>query len=325
MRVNVMLTAYHYIDKRLEPLPAGARLGQAQWIDLFGATADEESQVRALGVDVPTLAEMEEIEISNRLYHEDDADYLTVVLPGQDAAGLQVMSPVCFAVTAQRLVTIRHHAPRPFETYPSRAGKSSLGCSTPDRIFLGLIEEVIGRVADHLEGAGRGLDAVSRSIYHPGGKGHQQKDLAAALATLGSQGELLSRARLALLTLGRALNYVDQLLGHRLNSEGLGLVLKGQLRDIEALEVHADFLSSRLGLMSDATMGTINLAQNTTVRIVSVVAVLFSPPTLIASIYGMNFVHMPELPQVWGYPMALGVMVASALITWAFFRWRGWL
>jgi magnesium transporter len=130
---------------------------------------------------------------------------------------------------------------------------------------------------------------------------------------------------LALLTLGRALNYVDQLLGHRLNSEGLGLVLKGQLRDIEALEVHADFLSSRLGLMSDATMGTINLAQNTTVRIVSVVAVLFSPPTLIASIYGMNFVHMPELPQVWGYPMALGVMVASALITWAFFRWRGWL
>lgn len=320
-----MLTAYYYADKRLQVLPQGAPLGRAEWIDLVNATPEEEAQVRALGIDVPTLAEMEEIEISNRLYHEDDADYLTVVLPGQDTAGAQVMSPVCFAVTAVRLVTIRHHSPRPFETYPPRAGKSSLGCSTPDRVFLGLIEEVIGRIADHMEGAGRGLDEVSRAIYHPQTKGRQQKHLEEALAKLGTQGELLSRARLALLTLGRALNYVDQLLGHRLNGEGLGLVLKGQLRDIEALEVHADFLSSRLGLMSDATMGTINLAQNATVRIVSVVAVLFSPPTLIASIYGMNFIHMPELPQVWGYPMALGVMVGSAVVTYAVFRWKGWL
>ena len=320
-----MLKAYHYADKQLELLAYDAPLDHAEWIDLYRATPDQEARVRALGIDVPTLAEMEEIEISNRLYHEDDTDYLTVVLPGLDLQGEQVMSPVCFAITPQRVVTIRHHNPRPFETYPPRAGKSSLGCASPDRIFLGLIEEVVGRIADHLEAAGHGLDGVSRSIYHPGPKGHQQKDLAQALVTLGSQGEMLSRGRLALLTLGRALNYVDQLLGHRLNAEGLGLVLKGQLRDIEALEVHADFLSSRLGLMSDATMGTINLAQNSTVRIVSVVAVLFSPPTLIASIYGMNFVHMPELPQVWGYPMALAVMVASAVLTWAFFRWRGWL
>jgi magnesium transporter len=323
--VNAMLTAYHHANSRLEPLTDAAALHLAQWIDLFQPTPDEVALARALGFDVPSLAEMEEIEISNRLYHEGDTDYLTVVLPGQDDTGEQVMSPVCFAVTAARLVTIRHHSPRPFETYPPRASKSSLGCATPDRIFLGLIEEVIGRIADHMEGAGHGLDEVSRAIYHPGAKGYQQVHLQAALTTLGSQGERLSRARLALLTLGRALNYVDQLLGHRLNSEGLGLVLKGQLRDIEALEVHADFLSSRLALMSDATMGTINLAQNTTVRIVSVVAVLFSPPTLIASIYGMNFIHMPELPQPWGYPMALGVMLASALLTWAFFRWRGWL
>jgi len=320
-----MLTAYHYADKRLEVLPDAAPLTDAEWIDLHDGTEDEVARVRALGVDVPTLAEMEEIEISNRLYHEDDTDYLTVVLPGVDATGLQVMSPVCFALTQDRLVTIRHHTPRPFETYPPRAGKSSLGCSTPDRVFLGLIEEVIGRLADHLETGGRGLDAVSRAIYQPGPKGHRPEDLQLALSSLGAEGERLGRVRLALLTLGRALNYVDQLLGHRLSSEGLGLVLKGQLRDIEALEVHADFLSSRLGLMSDATMGTINLAQNSTVRIVSVVAVLFSPPTLIASVYGMNFVHMPELPLTLGYPLALGMMVGSAVLTWAVFRWKGWL
>jgi magnesium transporter len=319
-----MLTAYRYEDKRLEPL-GQADLASAEWIDLHAATAEEEAAVRALGVDVPTLADMEEIEISNRLYHEDDADYLTVVLPGQDALGAQIMGPVCFVLMPGRLVTIRHHTPRPFETYPPRAGKSSLGCATPDRIFLGLIEEVIGRLADHLENAGRGLDAVSQSIYHPGPRGHQPKDLEAALANVGSEGERLSRVRLSLLTLGRALNYMDQIMGHRLNSEGLAFVLKGQTHDIAALEVHADFLSSRLGLMSDATMGMINLAQNSTVRIVSVVAVLFLPPTLIASIYGMNFARMPELAQSWGYPMALGMMVGSAAATWAFFRWKGWL
>jgi len=320
-----MLTAYHFANKRLEILPEGAALHHAEWIDLLRATPEEEAAVRALGIDVPTLADMEEIEISNRLYHEEDMDYLTVVLPGQDAAGEQMMGPVCFAVAQARLVTVRHHAPRPFETYPPRAGKSSLGCATPDRVFLGLIEEVIGRLADHLEIAGVGLDKVSRHAYHAGPKGHQQNDLENALTSLGAEGERLGRVRLALLTLGRALNYVDQMLGHRLSSEGLGLVLKGQLRDIEALEVHADFLSQRLGLMSDATMGRINLAQNTTVRIVSVVAVLFSPPTLIASIYGMNFVNMPELPLVFGYPLALVGMLGSAVATYAFFRWKGWL
>ncbi|MDB5663569.1 CorA family divalent cation transporter, partial [Cypionkella sp.] len=240
-----MLTAYNFANKRLEVLPEAA-LEQAEWIDLLRAAPEEEAAVRALGVDVPTLADMEEIEISNRLYHEEDLDYLTVVLPGQDALGVQVIGPVCFVVSKARLVTIRHHAPRPFETYPARAGKSTLGCSTPDRVFLGLIEEVIGRLADHLEIAGGGLDKVSRGIYHPDPKGHQQKQLEEALANLGGEGERLSRVRLALLTLGRALNYVDQMLGHRLNDEGLGLVLNGQLRDIEALEVHADFLSSRL-------------------------------------------------------------------------------
>ena len=102
-------------------------------------------------------------------------------------------------------------------------------------------------------------------------------------------------------------------------------MLKAQLKDIEALEVHADFLSSRLGLMSDGTMGTINLAQNDTVRIVFAVSVLFLPPTIIASVYGMNFAAMPELAQPWGYPLALALMVGSAVLAWVYFTWKGWL
>ena len=97
------------------------------------------------------------------------------------------------------------------------------------------------------------------------------------------------------------------------------------MRDITALEVHADFLSQRVALATDSTLGMINLAQNMTVRIVSVVAALFLPPTLIASIYGMNFEVMPELQWVAGYPFALALMLASAIGTYLFFRWRRWL
>lgn len=320
-----MLTAYASTPSHLVPQQADADLASAAWIDVFSPTAEEEAQVRALGVDVPSLADLEEIELSNRIYRDGEVDYLTIVLSGQGADGEQIMGPVCFAISKSRLVSIRHHTPRPFETFAPRAGKTSSGCKTPDQIFLGLIEEIIGRLADHLESASRGLDVVSREIYRRSDTAQADTDLQEALITLGGEGERISRVRLALLTLSRAMNYAEQIMGQRIKDEGLGKLIKGQLRDIDALEVHADFLSSRLGLLSDATMGMINLAQNSTVKILSLVAVLFSPPTLIASIYGMNFLHMPELAGVWSYPLALAGMLASALGTWAVFRWKGWL
>jgi magnesium transporter len=101
--------------------------------------------------------------------------------------------------------------------------------------------------------------------------------------------------------------------------------VKGLMRDLQALEVHADFLSTRVALATDATLGMINLSQNQTIKIVSVVAAVFLPPTLIASVYGMNFDTMPELHWRWGYPMAVALMVAAAVGTFLFFRWKKWL
>ena len=98
-----------------------------------------------------------------------------------------------------------------------------------------------------------------------------------------------------------------------------------KLKDIQALGVHADFLSSRVSLATDATLGMISLAQNDTVRILSVIAALFLPPTLIASAYGMNFVNMPELSRPWGYPAALLLMIGSAAVTWIILKWRRWM
>jgi magnesium transporter len=123
----------------------------------------------------------------------------------------------------------------------------------------------------------------------------------------------------------RAVSFFGQTLSDRSEGDVLRPLVKGLMRDLQALEVHADFLGSRLALTSDATLGMINLSQNVTVRIVSVVAALFMPPTLIASLYGMNFAYMPELAWQYGYPLALILMLASASGTYLFFKWKRWL
>lgn len=300
------------------------RMATALWIDLREPDPSEAITLAGLGLNLPSLAEMEEIELSNRLYKEDGIDYLTVVIPGQSTADdVQISAPVTFILSAERLVTVRHHNPRPFVTFPERADKSGLGVASPDHVFLGLVQEIIGRLADHLEGIGRALDQVARLIYQP--QPQSQAALHNALSQIGNEGERLSRVRLALLTLGRALNHIDPVIAHRPGSKDLVKAIKTELRDIDSLDQHANFLDSRLALASDATLGTIDLSQNQTVKIVSLVSVLFLPPTLIASLYGMNFAHMPELAHPLGYAGALVLMVASAAITWAVFRWKGWL
>jgi magnesium transporter len=319
-----MMFAYTLIAGRLSRLDARSDLAGAIWIDLYRPQPGEVERVEALGVEVPTLADMEEIEISSRLYHQDDADYMTAVIPGTSPAQEPTTGPIAFILTPSRLVTVRHHAPRPFETFADRAERSAAGCATADRLFLGLLDEIIARQADHLESTGRALDDTAKGVFG-GPSAPRPEILQATLASIGREGENLSRVRLGLLTIERALSYFDQIQRLRANGAGLHEGIAGLIRDIQALEVHADFLGNRVGLITDATLGLINLAQSATVRIVSVVAALFLPPTLIASVYGMNFANMPELRAAWGYPMAIALMIGSALLTYLYFKWKRWL
>jgi len=361
-----MLFAYRPLGPGLERLSADAPLSSALWIDLYKPLPSQVQQVADLGIRVPALEDMEEIELSSRLYREDGMDFLTVVLPGLNETKEQVSGPVTFVLAADRLVTVRHHAPRPFGIYPERAEKVAPGCQDPQRIFLSLMEEIVGRLADHLEGAGRALDDVSRSIYSEGASAND-KVLLAALRKVGRENDLIGRVRLSLLTLERALGFFTSNQGTRLlggrapsemttpdhgdgtplgdtrgatvspassgeqgkrgkaaraNADALRAATKALLRDIKSLEVHADFLATRVAMASDAALGIINLAQAQTIKIFSVLAVVFLPPTVIASAYGMNFDVMPELHWAWGYPMALGLMLLSAVGTYGFFKWR---
>ena len=314
----------------VRPGPAGLipvdpdALSSAMWIDLYQPRDTQIAAVEALGVQVPTLADMEEIEISNRLYHEGDADYMTAVLPGELPDGTRASMPVTFILTKSRLVTVRHHAPRPFVTYPERAEKSVTGCQSADRVLIGLIEEIIARQADLLESVGRALDEITKSVFGGEGRGQPER-LQRVLERIGAESEVMAMVRLGLLSIERLLAFLTASGDRRAEPGRIKSIAKAQLRDIQALEVHADFLGSRVSMAVDATMGMINLQQNNTVRILSVIAALFLPPTLIASIYGMNFTNMPELDKPWGYPMALGLMLGSGVATWVLLRWKKWL
>jgi magnesium transporter len=263
---------------------------------------------------------MEEIELSSRLYHEGDAVVLTVVLPGEDLDGHQIASPVAFLLSHDRLVTVRHHAPRPFQTFPTRGLRMLAGSGTPERVFLGLIEEIGGRLADLLEQAGKVLDDISRGVFGKDG-GNRSALLQSAIERIGQQGEAIGRVRLAMLTLERALSFYS--VGARTGA--VRDLIKNESRDLKALAVHSDHLMTRVGLTLDATLGMINLAQNATIRVVSVVTMLFLPPTLVASAYGMNLKWMPFLHSDWGFEILVALMLGSALGTWAVFRRRGWL
>ena len=320
-----MYYAYSIENGRLVRLAAERDVADAAWIDLIQPNDAEIAQLRVLGVPVPSLAEMEEIELSNRLYREDGLDYMTAMLPGERAGGDRISMPVTFILSTERLVTVRHHSPRPFLTYPERAERSTLGCGTPDRLFLGLVEEIIARLADILEGAGRTLDQTTAAVFERRAVAAASDRLQAALQDVGREAETMARVRLALLTVERMQAFYTATLEDRPEEGRLRAATRAQMRDIQALEVHADFLGGRVSLAVDTTLGLINLQQNNTVRILSVVAALFLPPTLIASVYGMNFTNMPELDEPWGYAFALILMGGTTLGTWLFLRWKGWI
>jgi magnesium transporter len=295
------------------------------WVDLLEPTAEEERVVeRMIGIDVPTREEMKEIETSNRLYEEDGALYMTATVAARLDTERPEATAVTFIIAGGRLVTNRYIDTTPFKRFSSHPPRYT-GVTTPVGILAGLIEAFVERLADLLERIGNDLDMISATIFAqlPGPEANG-RDLRRLLERIGFTGELDSKARESLVSLGRLLMFVQQAGVPDLTHEQRNR-FKSISRDVTALSDHASFLGSKVGFLLEATLGLVNLEQNNIIKIFSIAAVLFLPPTLIASIYGMNFDFMPELKWAQGYPFALGLMLASMFLTWWFFKRKGWL
>jgi magnesium transporter len=296
------------------------------WADLFEPTADEERAVeRLLTVDVPTREEMKEIETSNRLYEEGGAIYMTATVGSKLDSERPESSAITFILSNGRMITNRYVDPTPVRRFMQYVERSPAACTSAPTLLAGLLEAFVERIADLLERVQTELDQVSFAIFpRDGAATPSSANLHALIRQIGANGDLVSKARESLVSFQRILMYVQQSSVVTLSQDQRGR-FKSTLRDVQSLSDHASFLGNKIQFLLDAVLGLINLEQNSIIKIFSVAAVMFLPPTLVASIYGMNFHHMPELDKPWGYPMALVAMIASAVVPYIYFRRRGWL
>ncbi len=296
------------------------------WIDLHDPTPEEDAFVeQALGLAVPTRAETREIEASSRLYKENGTHYMTAFVVYNIDSAHPATTTATFILAANRLVTVRYHELKAFPLYLGRTEKRDAACGTAAHVMVGLIEALIHRAADLIERLQDEVEKHGHAVFDiKGGQQTRGKRLDVLLKAAGRDGDINSRAQESALSLDRLLTYLANVLKERGGEAALQQRIDVAHRDVHSLSEHARFLADRITFLLDATLGMINIEQNGIIKIFSVASVALMPPTLIASIYGMNFKHMPELGWPWGYPMAVGLMVVSAIVPFLYFRRKGW-
>ena len=313
------------IDAAVEQIP-----DDATWIDLEEPTHDEERLVeRCVQVNVPTQDEMSEIEPSSRLYEKNGALYMTIsALRGVDEQH-PTTTPISFVLAANRLVTVRYATPKPVRTFENHARRDPEIVKDGPTALVRLLDAIIDRLADEIERVSATMEGLSQEIFQSNAQQERRipvDKLQALLTRIGRVQTLLTKIRYSAVTTLRMLSFLTG--SNRFNAEDQKDVryhLASLTTDVTSLSEHTSYLVDSLTFQLDASLGLISIEQNAAMKLFSWAAVVFLPPTLIAGIYGMNFHEFPELSWPWGYPMALVLMLATAVGPYLYFKKRGWI
>ena len=315
----------HSPRRTAESLPNGlAGADEAVWFDLVNPSEEERAEVERLTrLRVPTHEEIAEIESSSRLASEGDVLYLSTPMtyPSQDDG--TSIAPLGFVLSPHRLITVRYAEIPVFGAFGERfaggARPSSAGA------FVGLLEAIVDRLADVLEHVGADLASISQSIFRPDLNTKKiDVRLRGTLRAVGQLGEKLAKLRDSLVGVQRIAVYAADMAGGWIE-EDLLRRFATMGKDIASLMDYDVQLGSKVQFLLDATLGFINIEQNNGIKVLTVVSVAGVPPTLVASIYGMNFKWIPELQWEYGYFYGLAVIVVSAILPLVWFRKRGWI
>ena len=291
------------------------------WVDLTDPNDDERGWVKSIyGVTLPDEDEVKDIEASARYYEAENGDlHLRTDFLLEEDDGPSRIITVAFILAKDMLFSVHTDDLPVFRLVRMRARSRPGSIADYKDVLLDLYETDAEYSADALEGIYQNLEEVSRSVLQ---KELTDQDAAAALNAMAQEEDLNGRIRRNMMDTRRAVSFLMR--GRLLNAEQFEEA-RQILRDIESLDGHTAFLFDKINFLMDATVGFININQNKIIKIFSVASVAFLPPTLIASIYGMNFNIMPELHWDLGYPFALLLMVGSAIAPFWYFRRRGWL
>ena len=289
-------------------------------------TAEEDQKVQHyLGCKIPTRADPDFAEPPEAHYAEDGVRYLQAKVVSE-SVDTPDTTDVTFVICEATLVTIRYDESAAFEVFGRKLCRSLGQAISPDAIAVGLVNTIINLSARALTSVGESLDRIGNAVFKAEGDNSKRSALySATLGSLGREDERISNLRESLLSIERLLLFLSAEGRSADSPKPLREATKAALRDLQSLEEDANFKAQKVQFLLDATLGFINLAQNDIIKLFSVLAVIFMPPTMIASIYGMNFKLMPELDWSFGYPLALALMVAVAVGPYLYFRWRKWL
>ena len=342
-----MITAYAYSDKDglvRKDMQIGDKITKKMiWIDLVNPSIEEEKYMEEeLNIDIPTREEMDKIEVRSPFYMVSDAVHMTLTVLHRADVNAPDSSAITCVLTPGTLITLRYCKSKVFETFILGTKKTSRKYSNPIDVFAGLMTNFVHSIADSLEKAGNTIDTILNNIFDSpvksadidqkqGWKAKTRKVVIndsydVMIKNTGYIGNIISKSRESLVSLNRILIFFSQIAGDKYNiSKGRRLALRNIARDVSSLNEYANFLAHRNSFMLDATLGLINVEQNKIIKVFTMVATILLPPTLISSVYGMNFKHMPGLDSVIGFPLALLMIFTCILLPYMFFRKKDWI
>jgi len=298
---------------------------QPIWVDLEAPTPEEKGWLAGrFGLTIPSDVVDDDLEESARFYEEDNgelhirSDFLIEGEPGPEAKPSRNVR-VAFILRQNVLFSIHAEDLPVFRLLRLRARRIPALIEDAKDVLLKLYDADAEYSADALEGIYDSLERVSEGVLK---QNIDDADAARALAAIAKEEDLNGRIRRNVMDTRRALSFMMR---SRMLSADQFEEARQILRDIDSLDSHTAFLFDKINFLMDATVGFININQNKIIKIFSVASVALLPPTLIASIYGMNFRHMPELDWTLGYPFALALMLASVAAPFIYFRRKGWL
>jgi len=292
-------------------------LGDVDWLDIQEPDDSERSWLnQLLETDLPESTDVEEIEASARCFVDQSGIHVHSLFLVQQEGRYRTVS-VAFILQSDRLITIRENDLADFRLLRMRARRGQVEVESAPDLLVTLLEQKVENHADTIEDIHRQLEDVSRLVLE-----QEDAELNEAIDRLARLEDSNGKIRLCLMDTQRNLSF---LLRYLRNNQTQADNLREIMRDVETLMSHTAFLFDKINFLMDSTQGFINIQQNQIIKIFSIAAVVFLPPTLVASIYGMNFDYMPELDWMLGYPWALGLMIASGIAPYWYFKRKGWL
>lgn len=305
------------VEDRSADADSAAGLARARWIDAQEASEEERAALaHFLSAELPEDEDVEEIESSARYFVDDDGIHVHSLFLSQ-SEGRHETDTVAFILQPERLITLRDDDMADFRLLRMRARARQVEADSAESLLVTIFEQKVENLADTVEDLHLKLEKVSHRVLED-----EDADYEDAIDNLAKLEDSSGKIRLCLMDTQRSISFLLRHLPARSSARDTAREI---LHDVDTLMSHIAFLFDKINFLMDSTISFINIEQSKIIKIFSIAAVVFLPPTLIASIYGMNFTHMPELTWTYGYPMAIGLMIAAGLAPYLFFKHKNWL